>query len=178
MKRWLTFSILVVIFALPGFLAILYFKHPDWLAKLATTNKGAWVEEGWQYPALSQSGKAWTMVIVAPAGCDKVCEHALDKVLRVRTALGRHWYDIAIAVLSFQAVPSENQALISGLQAEHVSWMQVNQKNWVGPMPPDQTAVFLADKQGRFVLRYPAKFKPAHLFADSKRLLSVGQSSQ
>lgn len=178
MKRWLTLGILVVIFALPGFLAILYFTHPDWLTRLATTNKGAWVREGWQYPALADSGKAWTMVIVAPQGCDAGCEKALDKVLRVRTALGRHWYDIAVTVLSWKTFKLPNSALAANVQTERVRWLRVNPSAWIGKAPPAQTGVFLADKQGRFILRYPITFKPAHLFADSKRLLSVGQSAQ
>lgn len=178
MRRWLTLGILVVIFALPGFLAIVYFKHPDWLAHLAPTNKGDWVREGWQYPALADSGKTWTMVIVAPDGCDAVCEKTLDKVLRVRTALGRHWYDIAVSVLSLHGAEPQNPALQAALKAERVHWLTLDSSAWIGKAPPEQAGVFLADKQGRLILRYPTTFKPAHLFADSKRLLSVGQSSQ
>lgn len=131
--------ILLVIFLLPGVLALWFYHHPQ-VFKGQTTNQGELLAKPVFVAELAKSGQ-WGIVLWYPSACKKACKQAWEMLHTMRLALGRRYYQTALYRLS-----------------DDLSQQQV-------------PAIFLSDKRGYLILRYPLNSKPEPIFKDLEHLI-------
>ena len=81
--------LLAILFVAPGIVAYFVYTHPQWLG-MATTNKGELIKSPQILDKLG-SEKKWRLIVWSPEGCDATCIQQVDKLARIRLALGRHY---------------------------------------------------------------------------------------
>lgn len=148
--------ILLFLFLAPGLLAIVFFRHTEWLS-LQATNKGTWVKPPQLVVPLQ--AKQWHLVLWSPSSCHANCLEKLDKLARIRLALGRRWYDVDTILLQPDA---QNQPL-SDKTVRRVGVSAINI-----PLKP---TIFIANPQGYLILSYPITAPSDDIFHDIKQLI-------
>lgn len=148
--------ILLFLFLAPGLLAMVFFRHTEWLS-LHTTNKGSWVNPP-QFVAPLKA-KQWHLVLWYPMSCDANCLEKLDKLARIRLALGRRWYDVDTILLQNDG---QNQVL-SDKTIRQVEGSAINM-----PLKP---TIFIANPQGYLVLTYAVTAPSDDIYHDIKQLI-------
>ncbi len=141
-KQRFIILILAILFAAPGLLALVLFKHPQWLS-LSTTNQGELLQPPVRLAKFAK--KHWHLVLWYPAECGQTCRALQDKLAAIRLALGRNFYEVNVDVLSV-AEPS--------------------------PLLTKQPRLFIADRDSYFVLSYPTTATSDAIFHDIKQLLA------
>ncbi len=169
---------LFLVFLAPGVLAILFYMHPDWLSGLPT-NKGTLVQPATQVSFLEDNSKdKWHLAVWCPRGCDDACLEVLDKMARVRLALGRRLYQVDLWHLQGHAgktcEKASEGALTSGAVKSHT--LSAQEESGV-LLFSNQMKVFLIDPNHYLVLEYSADGKPEDVFQDLKRLLNTREQA-
>ncbi|MDF1677105.1 MAG: hypothetical protein P1U32_00210 [Legionellaceae bacterium] len=169
---------LFLVFLAPGMLAILFYMHPDWLSGLPT-NKGILIQPATQVSFLEQDSKdKWHLAVWCPRGCDETCLATLDKMARVRLALGRRLYQVDLWYLQGHAGKTcgktSEVALTSGGVKSHI--LSTEEESRV-PVLSNQAKVLLIDPNDYLVLEYPVDGKPEDVFQDLKRLLNTREQA-
>lgn len=174
--KWVLFF-LVLLFAAPGSLALMFYKHPAWLAALPT-NKGEFIQPAVPLKVLDNPKEKWGMVLWCPAGCNTTCVQAFDQLARTRLALGRRLYQTSLWLLqpenSTVCAPEVKQAFDA--QDANLRTLSADEQAEALLLQQDMS-VFLTDPSNYMVLQYLAKHKPEDLFHDLKRLLSSREQS-
>lgn len=97
-SKKLVFIFLVIIFVMPGVSAYWLYMHPDWLGG-TPTNKGRLLTPPVLFSDLHNKPK-WALLLWNPGQCQQSerCQHRfwqqLNKLTRIRLALGRRFYDV------------------------------------------------------------------------------------
>ncbi len=91
--------ILGAVFIAPGLCAYVFFQHPDWLG--AATNRGLLLTPPKRLQHLDPSGhhQKWRLILWSPEACDNNCMEAMDRLARIRLALGRKLYNMNVCLL-------------------------------------------------------------------------------
>jgi len=171
------FFVLVLLFSAPGVLAMLFYKHPSWLAALPT-NKGEFIRPAVPLKVLEPSQDKWSMVLWCPAGCDTDCVEAFDRLGRVRLALGRRLYQVDLWLLqgpNSRMCSSEVKKAYAS-QEVNLRTFSVDEQAETALLQQDMK-IFLADPEHYMVLQYSPTSKPDDVFHDLKRLLSTREQS-
>src|SRR3989338_8575881 len=92
-SKKVTLFLLFLIFLLPGVLAQYVYHHPEWIPS-STTNKGHLVREHIKIP-LPGEEKKWRIAFWQERDCATQCPVVLDKLTRIRVALGRRYYQVS-----------------------------------------------------------------------------------
>lgn len=171
------FLALVLLFAAPGFLALVFYKHPAWLAALPT-NKGEFIRPSMQLNLLDNPKEKWNMALWCPTGCDTTCVKTFDQLARTRLALGRRLYQVDLWMLQPQ-----NSAVCSPFVKQAFDKQDVNlrrisreEQNTIALLK-SKIKIFLVDPNNYMVLQYSSENKPEDIFHDLKRLLSSKEQS-
>ena len=175
--KWVLLA-LVLLFAAPGLLALVFYKHPAWLAALPT-NKGEFIRPPAQLKVLDNPKEKWSMVLWCPAGCDTTCVDEFDQLARTRLALGRRLYAVDLWLLQAENTKTCSPDVNKALDAQDVNLrtMSVDEQTEAALLQKDMK-IFLADPDNYMVLQYsPIKNKPEDVFHDLKRLLSSREQS-
>lgn len=169
--------VLVIIFVCPGLVALTLYNHPEWLSRLSsdTQNKGHLLEKP-EKLALSQSKPKWRFIVWNYGACTETCRLQVDKLARVRLALGRRLYQVdEILVLSEKALPlsKDYQAYLkdNDIQVSLLSEARDKIQAFLGK----RLKVFIADPNEFLVLSYEADAKAADIFHDIGFLLHVDE---
>lgn len=167
-RHTLLFLFLGLVFAAPGIAAYWFYTHDTWLTQ-STTNQGTLLNPPLQLP-LPLTPKKWHVVLWAGDGCDRACIAALDKIARVRLALGRRLYEVIPTLLLDATAPSLSPDLLSTLQAQEIQVLRWSESTpW--PLLDKNSPLVLADPAYRAILIYPLSTPPDALFHDLKQLL-------
>ncbi len=164
--------LLALLFIAPGITAYLFYTHPHWLGA-ARTNKGMLLTPPVQL-SQRQTDTKWRLVLWQPEGCAGDCLKQLDKLARIRLALGRHLYEIE----QWLMLGREQQQLSEGLTASfkeqdiQVQYASETDGNQLRLLSSD-FRVFIANPEGYLILAYGLNAKPDDIFHDIKQLLSV-----
>ena len=170
-RYYVILLLLVFLFSAPG----LSF-HPHWLSG-ATTNKGQFIRPPLVMNALNADSK-WRLILWRPAACDASCMTQLDKLARIRVALGRRLYDVDLVLLM-----SANVSSISGAHAKILSEQSVSDVRLSASESDKMTPMyskpmfFIANPDHYLVLAYQTSSQPDDLFHDIKLLLTKGTSN-
>lgn len=166
--------ILLVLFAAPGIFAYFFYMHPQWLG-VASTNKGELISP----PALASWGSAdkWQVVLWSPTPCEAHCEQLMDKLARIRLALGRHWYNTEQwLVLNEDAPYPTKLADIGSEQNIHIIKISAKERAQLS-LPVDAT-LFIANPKHYLVLRFATTAQSDDIFHDLKQLMMTNQQSK
>lgn len=164
--------LLALVFTLPGLAAVAFFKHPQWLGTTAV-NRGELLSAPQQVSGLPDSSK-WRLVLWQPKACNKDCRQQLDKLARIRLALGRRLYEVDEYLLSpqgIEAVPHQWQDVLRD-QTIHVA------RQNPGGLLGEHARIFIASPDAHLILAYALNGKPDDIFHDLKRLLSSNQAKR
>lgn len=171
-RRFVALYLLGLLFAAPGFFALLSYYHPQW-QPLSTTNAGVFVKSGVLIPELGQS-KKWHLVLLQPSHCGKTCMETLDKLARTRLALGRRLYDVDLQLVLAGGDASSQEALLrqQGFEVIRLFTPVVGLNNGNKPM------IYIASPQNHLVLSYADTVAPDAVYRDLKHLLSNTKSTK
>ena len=169
-RNYLILLLLFLLFAAPGIAAYLFYLNPQWLSA-STTNKGRLLKP----PVTllrSKGGKPqWTLMLWAPQGCEQACLKQLDKLARIRLALGRRLYDVEELLLATKdQVFSAN--FRNSLQEQAIHLLQINPTNLKEALTT-QSEIFIANPDGLLILAYSPEANPADIYHDLKHLLNT-----
>lgn len=174
--KWILFA-LIILFAAPGLLALVFYKHPAWLAALPT-NKGEFIRPARPLKVLDNPKKKWSMVLWCPAGCDVSCVKTFDQLARTRLALGRRLYQVDVWMLQAASTQKCSNEMKQAFDKQDVKLrtMSVDESNEAVMLQHD-IKIFLVDPDNYMVLQYSPMNKPEDVFHDVKRLLSSREQS-
>lgn len=168
-KKTVILSILAVIFLFPVILGTVVFYYPEWW-EVTRTNKGRLLNPPVPFIELGDNTK-WHMVYWQPNDCDKSCLKQIDKLARVRLALGRHLYQLESWVyLGTPSALTEKQKAL--FQEEDIKMYEVSNSDrdhW--SQLGNQPAVFLVNEQHYLVLIYKVPLKLTDIYHDLRQLL-------
>ena len=201
--NYIVLFILGAVFAAPGIAAYLFYLHPQWLSS-TTTNKGVFLDppvllahrderDGALHPkALDfdahntgkhavtakvldvSAGPKWRLVLWSPTACEQRCLDQLDKLARIRLALGRHLYEVEPQLLIADNAEPLSPGLVSALQEQdiHVLRFPIEAQKRV-PVLKSRLEIFIANPDNYLVLAYLPTVKPGDIFHDIKQLLNT-----
>lgn len=162
--------LLILLFSLPGVTAYIFYLNPQWLGT-ATTNKGAFLEPPLLVSPLGGDSK-WRLVLWSPTTCERNCIEHLDKLARVRLALGRRLYDVETSLLLGANAGALSTSLTSMLHDKdiHVVKLSANESERLS-MLCNTSNLFIANPDDYLVLSYQITTKSDDIFHDIKLLL-------
>lgn len=164
--------LLALMFIMPGLTAYLLYLHPTWLE--GRTNRGNLLRPPVLLPKAIGKEK-WRIVFWQPGDCHEACLKQLDKIARVRLALGRHLYKVDLWLIS------DSIETLSGASTRwlHEQAIQIMKWPW-NKFPFDETQkgrVFIISPESYIILSYPKEAKPDDIFHDIKHLVTVTEKS-
>lgn len=170
MRKNLILGILIVIFALPGISAWLLYNHPHWLTA-STTNKGRLLDPPELMTNLGSQPK-WRLILWQKGDCDKRCLAQLDRLARIRLALGRRLYEVDEVLL----LPEQSHIQVAGadkvLQEQDIRVVHLPAEKQTIAILANKSSFFIASPDNYLVLNYPLQVKSDAVYHDIKKLLN------
>ncbi len=170
-RHYFVLLFLVLLFAAPGIAAYIFYSHPSWLNN-ATTNKGKLLNP----PVLlthSMSLSKWRLMLWSPKGCGSTCIAELDKLARVRLALGRHLYKVDTQLVMDAGAAPISEPLMDAMKEKDIQMITLTQEERKKmPLLKGNLAIFIANPNDYLVLAYQSTAKPADIFHDLKHLVT------
>jgi hypothetical protein len=170
--NYLILFLLALVFASPGFFAYLYYQNPEWLGS-TTTNKGALLRPPLLLTELGKATTKWRLLYWYPDNCEANCLQTMDKLARVRLALGRRLYQVD----EYLVLPRAGQKTLEDIKSRlsendikvlALSGLAVNRI----PVLNDKPRLFIANPSGYLVLTYEPEADPKDIYHDIKQLLT------
>lgn len=166
-------ALLFLLFILPGCLALLFYQHPQWLGG-QTTNHGQFISPMIKLDSLNQ--QKWHLLLISDQACDSQCLTQLDKLARLRLALGRlsRKVDLRLMVTEKSLLPNntirkqmEEIALASQVLSPIEKQLLIKRRY--------QRGVFIVDPHGYMILSYPLDMQQKPIYKDLKHLIKVAR---
>jgi hypothetical protein len=171
-RNYIVLLVLCVIFLAPGVSAYLFFAHPQWLNH-ATTNRGILLKPPVRLPVQGLAAAKWTLVLWRPQACDKICIQQLNKLARVRLALGRRLYALQLVLLLNDEVSAPLKDLTKTLKERDISIsMLTHHELKIRNVLGDSPRIFIANPDHYLILSYATAIKPEDIYHDIKQLLT------
>ena len=169
MKRTpLIIALLILVFAAPGIGAYLVYKHPEWIK--TTTNHGRLLQPPQKLTALSHHPK-WQLLYWMPKDCDKTCAQQLNKLARIRLALGRRLYQVEIQLLlPVDAAPLQ-PALETQMQTEDSHTLRVHSSMDMSTLGTNPS-IYIADPKHFLIITYDSSQSSDDMFQDLKKVVT------
>jgi len=158
--------LLALVFAAPGLGAYLLYQHPTWLGN-KTTNKGKFINPPILLTELQGRSK-WRLILWEPKSCGLRCEEQLDKLARLRLALGRRLYEVEQWLLLSSQTSNPTQEMLALLHDQDIRFMRLAKEQEMSKYPQ----IYIATPDKFLILKYPVSTKPGDIFQDLKQLLN------
>lgn len=169
-RNFVTLLLLALLFITPGVAALLYFQHPQWL-EAASTNKGRLLNPPYFLEELALGKKKWHFIIWYPQSCDTACLQTVDKLARIRLALGRRLYEVEQWLLLKEN--EDTEALKKELQQQDIRVLSLKENEQKYAEFDNKPEIFIANPDGYLVLAYDEAANPKDIYQDIKHLLSA-----
>lgn len=170
-RKYFVLILLGLLFATPGISAYFFYLHPSWLGN-TTTNKGKLLNP----PVLlghSKTNSKWRLVLWSPNACEQECIAELDKLARIRLALGRHLYKVTPQLLLNSEAPPLPEALANALHQQDIHTVRLSQdERKQMQILGNQPEIFIVNPDAYLVLAYKPTVKPEAIFHDLKHLVT------
>jgi cytochrome oxidase Cu insertion factor (SCO1/SenC/PrrC family) len=177
---------LAVVFGGPALLAALaYFGAGDWLRDTSRPH-GELIASEVAIPPMALATPdgsetrpdwhryRWSLLYARSSVCDQLCIVELDRLARVRVALGRDYERVQLALLLADPVPAlDTQPGLIVARLDSTAGRAF--ASLLGPDRIRDGRVFIVDPNGHLVTTYPAGVEPKAIHADLKRLLRVSK---
>ena len=192
-RNYSVLVLLAFVFAAPGIAAYFFYAHPQWLGE-AFTNKGdlldppvllTHLDPTKTYATLAGKSQTtgpigisaksqWQLILWSPQACEKRCLQQLDKLARIRLALGRRLYEVRPLLLLGDQAPDLAEGMREALLEQDIQVKQLPVGVRAGmPTLKNHLGVFIANPDNYLVLAYLPSAKPGDIFHDIKHLLST-----
>lgn len=172
-RNYFILLLLALLFAAPGLTAYLYYLHPQWLGA-TTTNKGELLTPPVLLTKVLSEKSKWRLIFWNPNNCEVACLQDLDRLARVRLALGRRLYEVEQWLVSAEGDQQMSMALTNTLQGQDIHVLRLSKNDRADlPVLKDEPEIFIANPDGYLVLAYPASAKPEDIYHDIKQLLNT-----
>jgi len=171
-RNYIVLFLLVALFAAPGLSAYFLYNHNDWLGA-PKTNKGRLLSPP---ILLTQPGTntKWRLVLWSPGACDKGCIQQLDKLARIRLALGRRLYNVEFWLLLGVDAPPLPDRLAHAAREQDIRVLKLSYDAFHQSSElPDFPEIFIMNPDNYLVLAYQMTSKPDDIFHDIKHLLNI-----
>ncbi len=200
LRNYFVLVLLALVFAAPGISAYFFYNHPHWLGD-AFTNRGVLLDPPVLLTHLEQSklasvstGKGqeikrekplglnikskWQLVLWSPAACEKSCLEQLDKMARIRLALGRRLYEVMPLLLLGPTAPELPVNVANTLRDQDINVLQLpaGASEHVSALK-NHLEIFIANSENYLVLAYSPTTKPDDIFHDIKQLLNTTKTT-
>ena len=118
------------------------------------------------------TGPKWQLVLWSPNACKTRCIKQMDKLVRIRLALGRHLYEVVPRLLLSANAPQPSKDVMNALrdQGVQVQRLSMNARAHL-PVLQNRLEIFIANPDNYLVLTYQSTVKPDDVFYDIKQLL-------
>lgn len=170
-RKYYILVLLGLLFAAPGISAYIFYLHPSWLGTV-TTNKGRLLNP----PILlahTKLNSKWLLALWSPGACEQNCVAELDKLARIRLALGRHLYKVQPQLLLDANAPPLAAPLAQALQEQDIHITRLSQEERKNmSVLKDNLAIFIVNPDAYLVLAYQPNVKPQDIFHDLKQLVT------
>lgn len=168
--------LLALVFFAPGLAALYFFKHPQWLSGHAT-NRGQFVDPPLSIPSLIKSTRKWHLLLWSPDDCGDACIQNMDKLARIRLALGRRYYEVDQTLLLGRSNHSLDHQLRETLHNHHVNIVSLSDIEEKALLADShEMRIFIANPEGFLVLSYAVTVKSDDVYSDLKQLLTTTQT--
>ena len=202
-RNYFILLILGFVFAAPGISAYFFYNHPHWLAG-GSTNKGVFLNPPVLMPQFndetnrlheyssqelqrakhritgrpdnrpSLAGPKWQLVLWSPTACEKSCLEQLDKLARIRLALGRRLYEVAPSLLLDAKAPPLAEPWVAALKEQDIQILKLPMRaREQMPVLKNRFEIFIVNPENYIVLAYRTSVNPADIFHDIKQLLTT-----
>lgn len=163
-----------LIFAAPGIVAYEFYNHPNWLSA-DRVNKGKLLNPP-TYLANINSKAKWRLILWYPKDCQRACWEEVDKLARIRLALGRRLYEVdELLVLKQASVSTE---LVQRFKDNDIHYLTLSaEQQSKQPYLTDKAQIFIANPENYLVLAYELTAKPEDVFHDIQQLLRTTKKS-
>ena len=167
------FLALLLVFLAPGLLALWAYQHPEPLTR-HSTNQGRLLQPVWPLPELGEERK-WQLLLWSPQNCDQSCQQDLDRLARVRLALGRRLYQVQLRLLLGSEAPALPAALVQRLKDQdlRVTVLTAQAFQALRQAYP-ASKIFIANPKHELILLYDQEASSEAVYHDFKTLLSQG----
>ena len=166
---------LVLIFMMPGVCAYWFYEHPNWLSQ-ASTNKGQLLTPPVLVQALPKSAK-WGIALWNPGPCGDTCLQQLNKITRIRLALGRRFYDVRLWLITTEDAGIHGAPPVDLLQKQGITSVILSTKNLEKlPLLGSNPRVFLVNPKNYLILSYQLAANPADIYTDLQRIMNLQRS--
>lgn len=177
--------VLAVVFFAPGLAAVYFYQHPQLLGG-HSTNKGAFLEPPFLVPLLqkkptstklTESMPKWYLVLWFPDTCDQTCMSHVEKLARVRLALGRRYYEVSEVLLRSESSPPLSTQLQAKLQQQRIRVLHLSSDASAALSSQSRgQPIFIANPEGFLVLSYAVTSESDDIYHDLKQLLTTTQT--
>jgi len=173
-RNYMVLLLLILVFACPGLAALAFYKHPQWLSTGAV-NKGQLLNPPELVSGIQAKAK-WRLILWNPGACDVACQQQLDKLARIRLALGRRLYEVDEWLINTETLP-ENLSQSLNDQDIH-NLLLAPADSGKQSVLTGASRIFIANPDNYLILAYPTDDKPDNIFRDLKRLLNSNDNKR
>ncbi|KTD24715.1 Uncharacterised protein [Legionella lansingensis] len=174
-RNSLILLLLGVLFAAPGLVAYFFYSHPQWLGT-SRTNKGILLTPPVKFVKMGEQSK-WRLILWNPEYCSSNCLKQLDKLARIRLALGRRFYEVEQWLLLDKA-ESPQAPLLNLLKNRDIK-IRCLAKNESGQLSilKSEPQIFIENPSDFLVLAYALDTQSEDIYHDIKHLLSLDKTN-
>ena len=174
-RNYVVLFILALVFSLPGLAAYEFYKHPQWLGA-SSVNKGKLLNPPELLANLNAKPK-WRLVLWNPGKCEQSCREQIDKLARIRLALGRRLYEVDELLVIDTQTYALSREFIKNLQEHDINAFGISDaEHKKQTLLTEKPQVFIANPDDYLVLAYELDAKPADIFHDLQQLLRTTKS--
>ncbi|WP_419420305.1 hypothetical protein ACNVED_03115 [Legionella sp. D16C41] len=171
--KFIPLIILALIFVFPGIAAYLFYIHPQWLQG-HPVNKGELLNPPERLENIQEQQK-WRLILWNPGECNKNCLLQIDKLARVRLALGRRLLNVDELIIMNKESQIPN-SLHDRLREQDIHLLLISKEQQDSQkMLSKHRRIFIANPNNYLVLAYKSKTKPEDIFHDLQQLLHAGE---
>ncbi len=174
-KKTLILCVLAFLFLMPGIAALLFFKNPQWLSS-STLNKGSLLNPSLRYPHFKDNNH-WRLLYVSTENCEDTCLHHVEKLARIRLALGRRLYQVDQYLVLDNSNAVLSKSLNQVFEKNQISVLLNSDTQLKSVLPEGKSAVFIVNPAQYLVLRYGREARSNDIFHDLQQLLTTGKKS-
>lgn len=162
--------LLVFVFLAPGLAAYLFYSHPDWLNS-GTVNRGTLLNPPQQLTPATASHK-WRIMLWNPQPCQTACKQQLDRLARIRLALGRRLYEVEQDLVTRTATEELSAEDYKTLREQDITLIRLSseQKDKLSALT-DNAQIFIVNPENYLILSYAVNAQSSDIFHDIKHLL-------
>ncbi len=170
-RNYLILFLLALIFAAPGLTALYSYQHPQWFL-VNTTNKGELLNPPLLFSEIAKDQSKWRLIYWYPENCEAACLKKVDKLARIRLALGRHLYEVDEWLVVAKETQLVDEKLEKILHEHDIHLLRLSTATLAKlPVFNKTPRIFIANSKGYLVLAYKENAKPEDIYQDMKQLL-------